>query len=125
MGMLKNKGAAGFVTDGAMRDFDEIVAVGLPAWCNGLNPNSPFAYGPGRVGFGAVVGGQTVNSGDIIVADQNGVVVVPHARIDAVIAQLENIKKAEAAFEAKVKSGAADTSRIAEMLENGSAVMVD
>ena len=125
MGMLKNKGAAGFVTDGAMRDFEEIVAVGLPAWCTGLNPNSPFANGPGRVGFGAAVGGQMINSGDIIVADQNGVVVVPFARIDAVIAQISRIKEVEDAFEAKVKSGTTDTSRIAEMLDNGSAVIID
>ncbi|PUB19045.1 RraA family protein [Yoonia sediminilitoris] len=125
MNMMKNKGAAGFVTDGAMRDYDGIVEAGLPAWCNGLNPNSPFAYGPGRVGFGAVVGGQTINSGDIIVADINGVVVVPFAQIDAVIAQLARIKEVEDALEAKVRAGAADTSAIAKMLEDGSAVIVD
>ena len=125
MGMLRNKGAAGFVTDGPMRDYEAIVAVGLPAWCDGLNPNSPYANGPGRVGFGAVVGGQTVNSGDIIVADVNGVVVVPHARIDAVISGLAHIKVIEDALEAKVKAGFADTSRIAAMLADGSAVMVD
>ena len=125
MGMLRNKGAAGFVTDGPMRDYDAIVAVGLPAWCNGLNPNSPYANGPGRVGFGAVVGGQTVNSGDIIVADINGVVVVPHARIDAVIAQIAHIQQIEDALEAKVKAGYAEMPKIAEMLADGTAVMVD
>ncbi len=125
MAMLKNKGAAGFVTDGTMRDFDEIVAVGLPAWCTGLNPNSPFARGPGRVGFGAAVGGQIINSGDILVADKTGVVVVPFDKIDGVIAQLDHIKALEAQAEAKVKSGAADTSRIADMLKDGSAVIVD
>ena len=47
MGMLKNKGAAGFVTDGAMRDYEGIPTVGLPVWCNGLNPNSPYPTGRG------------------------------------------------------------------------------
>lgn len=125
MGMMLNKGASGFVTDGPMRDYDAIVEVGLPAWCNGLNPNSPYANGPGRVGFGAVVGGQMINSGDIIVADVNGVVVVPFDRIDMVIAQLAHIKVIEDALEAKVKAGQADTSKIADMLADGSAVMVD
>lgn len=125
MGMLKNKGASGFVTDGAMRDFAQIVAFGLPAWCTGLNPNSPFAHGPGRVGFGAAVGGQVINSGDILVADENGVVVVPYDQIDAVIAQLDQIKLMEDATEARVKSGITDTSNIAAMLEDGSAVIVD
>lgn len=125
MGMLRNKGGAGFVTDGAMRDLDGIIEVGLPAWCAGLSPNSPFANGPGKVGFGAVVGGQTVNSGDIIVADINGVVVVPFARIDAVISQLEHIKEIEAALDARVKSGEADTTRIADMLSDGTAVFAE
>ena len=124
LGMMRNKGAAGFVTDGPMRDLDGIVAVGLPAWCTGLNPNSPYANGPGRAGFGAVVGGQTVNSGDIIVADSNGVVVVPFDRIDAVIAQLAHVRQAEQEMEAKVKAGFAEAGDIAQMLADGSAVMV-
>ena len=125
MGLMKNKGGAGFVTDGAMRDYDAIAEVGLPAWCNGLNPNSPFANGPGRVGFGAVVAGQFINSGDIIVADVNGVVVVPFARIDAVIAKLAEIKILEDAQDARVKAGDTDTSTIAQMIADGSAVIVD
>jgi 4-hydroxy-4-methyl-2-oxoglutarate aldolase len=125
MGMLNNKGAAGFVTDGAMRDLEGIEEVGLPAWCAGLNPNSPFSNGPGYVGFGAVVGGQMVNSGDILVGDSNGVVVVPHAQIDAVIAALEAVKEAEITLEAKVKAGGADMPAIAQMLADGTAVMVD
>ena len=58
-GMLKNKGAAGFVTDGEMRDYDGIVETGLPVWCTGLSPNSPYCNGPGRVGFGADIGHAT------------------------------------------------------------------
>ena len=49
---------------------------------------------------------------------------VPRDRIDAVIAQLAHIKEIEDALEAEVKAGAADTSKIAEMLADGSAVMV-
>ena len=124
MGMLRNKGGAGFVTDGVMRDYDGIVEVGLPAWCAGLSPNSPFINGPGKAGFGAVVAGQSVNSGDIIVADINGVVVVPFARIDAVIAQLEHIKKIEMELEERVRSGEVDTTRIADMLLDGTAVLL-
>lgn len=125
MGLLRNNGAAGFVTDGAMRDLEGILEVGLPAWCKGLNPNSPFSNGPGRVGFGAVVGGQTVNSGDIIVADSNGVVVVPFDRIDAVIAALADVLKAEVGFEAEVKAGKSKLPIIQEMLADGRAVSVD
>ena len=123
-GMMKNKGIAGFVTDGEMRDYDGIVAAGLPAWCAGLSPNSPYSNGPGKVGFGAVVGGRYIESGDMIVADRDGVVVVPFARIDAVIAQLQAIKDLEVTLEARVKSGFCEMPAIEAMLEDGSAVMV-
>jgi regulator of RNase E activity RraA len=124
-GMMKNKGLAAFVTDGEMRDYDGIVAAGLPAWCAGLSPNSPYSNGPGKVGFGAVVGGRYIESGDMIVADRDGVVVVPFARIDAVIAQLDAIKALEVTLEARVKSGFCEMPAIEAMLENGSAVMVE
>lgn len=125
MGMLKNKGAAGFVTDGEMRDYDDIVRVGLPAWCAGLSPNSPFAKGPGRVGFGANLAGQRVESGDLLVCDRNGVVVVPYAEIDRVIARIARIRELEAEFEAKVAAGFCDMPAIEEMIADGRAVVVD
>ncbi len=123
-GMLRNKGAAGFVTDGEMRDYDGIVETGLPVWCTGLSPNSPYAHGPARVGFGAVVGGRQINSGDIIVADRNGVVVVPHADIDAVIAQVAQVRALEDALEKKVKAGFCRMEPIEEMIADGRAVIV-
>ena len=123
-GMLKNKGAAGFVTDGEMRDYEGIIETGLPVWCAGLSPNSPYANGPAKVGFGAVVGGRHVNSGDIIVADRNGVVVVPYAEIDAVIAQVAHVKSLEDALEAKVKSGFCRMEAIEQMIADGRAVVV-
>ena len=124
-GMMKNKGAAGFVTDGEMRDYEGIVEAGLPAWCTGLNANSPFSNGPGTVGFGAVVGGVQINSGDMIVADRNGVVVVPFARIDAVIDALEKVKELEVTLEARVASGYCEMPAIEAMLKDGSAVVED
>ena len=62
-GMMKNAGGIGFVTDGPVRDYDGIVATGLPLWCRGLTPASPYSSGPGRVGFPISIGGQQVQSG--------------------------------------------------------------
>ena len=123
-GMLKTKGAAGFVTDGEVRDYDGIISAGLPVWSAGLSPNSPYAFGPATVGFGAVVGGVQVNSGDILVADRNGVVVVPYARIDEVIARVAEVTALETALEEKVKAGLCTLSLIEEMIADGRAVVV-
>jgi 4-hydroxy-4-methyl-2-oxoglutarate aldolase len=122
-GMLRNKGAAGFVTDGEMRDYDGIVETGLPVWCTGLSPNSPYSNGPARVGFDAVVGGRHIASGDLIVADRNGVVVVPFDQIDAVIAKVAHVAELEAALEAKVKDGFCQMAAIEEMIADGRAVV--
>jgi 4-hydroxy-4-methyl-2-oxoglutarate aldolase len=105
LGMARNCGAVAFVTDGCVRDIPGIRQVGLPCFAIGVTPNSPAREGPGTVGFPIVVGGVTVATGDVVVADQDGVVVVPFERIDACLARLEKVRAAEADLEAKVKAG--------------------
>ena len=105
MGMLKNCGGAGFVTDGPMRDYKGLIEVGLPAWCTGLTPASPFTKGPATVGLPINIGGQNVESGDIIVADMDGVVVVPHNKIDFVINRLSQVADLEYSLDAEVREG--------------------
>jgi hypothetical protein len=78
--MLKNRGVLAFVTDGLVRDLPGLLAVGLPVYCAGLTPNSPVRNGPGTVGLPVVVGGVHVEAGDIVVADQDGVVIVPRGQ---------------------------------------------
>jgi len=105
MGMYRNKGVVGFVTDGMVRDVVGIVGVGLPCYCAGVTPNSPARNGPATVGLPVSLGGVTVESGDIIIADGDGVVIVPRARIAAVLDALQAVRAAEAGLEAKVKAG--------------------
>ncbi|QDC08664.1 RraA family protein [Oceanicola sp. D3] len=124
-GMMKNAGAAGFVTDGPMRDREGVMAHGMPCWCTGLNPNSPYGHGPGTVGMGAAIGGQYVQSGDLIVADENGAVVIPLARIDAVAAKLPEVKSAEDELEAKVKDGLSALVDLDEMAAEGKVLFED
>lgn len=115
-GMMKNAGAAAVVTDGPARDYAGIRAVGLPLWCSGLTPESPYAKGPGRIGFAVQIGGREVESGDMIVADRDGVVAVPFERIDAVIENLARVKQAEAALDAEIAAGLKVPGDIAELL---------
>jgi len=105
MGMARNRGIKGLVTDGLARDLPGILDVGLPIYCAGITPNSPARNGPGTVGLPVVLGGVTVESGDIIVGDLDGVVVVRQNEAAAVIEKLAEVRTAEAALEAKVKGG--------------------
>jgi 4-hydroxy-4-methyl-2-oxoglutarate aldolase len=105
VGMMKNCGIAGFVTDGLIRDTRGVRAVGIPCFGAGVTPNSPAKAGPGSVGLPIVVGGVRVDAGDIVVGDEDGVVVVPFDAIDATIESLAAVRAAEAGLEAEVKAG--------------------
>ena len=106
LGMARNAGAVGFVTDGCVRDLVGLRHVGLPAWARGVTPNSPHRSGPGTVGFPVTIAGHPVCSGDLILADLDGVVVVPQARIAQVLARLPAIREAEARADESVRRGA-------------------
>lgn len=119
LGMARNRGLAGFVTDGMVRDVPGIEAVGLPCFAAGVTPNSPVRNGPGTVGMPVVVGGVAVGPGDIVVGDGDGIVIVPFAAIDAVAERLVVVKAAEAALDAKVRGGLQLPDFIRSMIDAG------
>ncbi|MEY4682471.1 MAG: RraA family protein [Alphaproteobacteria bacterium] len=119
LGMARNRGLAGFVTDGMVRDVPGIEAVGLPCFAAGVTPNSPARNGPGTVGMPVVVGGVAVGPGDVVVGDGDGIVVVPFASIDAVVERLVAVKAAEAALDAKVRGGLQLPDFIRSMIDAG------
>ncbi len=105
LGMAKNSGALGFVTDGSVRDTRGIRQVGLPCFAVGVSPNSPHKSGPGIVGAPVVLGGLSIATGDLIVADEDGVVVVPQAQIETTARQLAEVLAAESVLDARVRDG--------------------
>ena len=116
VGMMKNKGIAALVTDGMIRDQVGIEPWKLPIFTQGVTPNSPACTGPGTVGLPVTVGGVPVETGDMVVCDRDGVVVVPFERIDDVAKKLMAIKNAEAKVEAAVKAGMTEPEYIAELM---------
>jgi 4-hydroxy-4-methyl-2-oxoglutarate aldolase len=105
LGMAKNRGVAGLVTDGLARDLAGILGVGLPVYCAGITPNSPARSGPGTVGLPVVLGGVSIESGDVVIGDNDGVVIVARRDAGTVIKRLADVRAAEAALEAKVRAG--------------------
>jgi regulator of RNase E activity RraA len=83
---MVQRGVAGLVTDGAMRDLEGVKKTGLPVWCAGISAAPSIAHLT-FIGWQQPVGcgGVAVFPNDVVVADQDGAVVVPQAMIDAVI----------------------------------------
>lgn len=84
-GIAKSHGARGLVVDGAYRDGYELQKIDFPTFARALNPKAPRKVGPGELNTVICCGGVPVHPGDIIVADAEGIVVVPLAYAEAVL----------------------------------------
>ena len=73
----EERGLAGFVVNGAVRDLDDIEASPLPVFALAATPLGPYREGPGEINVPVVCGGQVVMPGDILVGDSDGIVVIP------------------------------------------------
>lgn len=118
LGVAKNRGVVGFITDGLIRDLIDVEALQLPVYARGVSPNSPHSNGPGSVGLPIVCGGRTVASGDIIVGDRDGVVVIPRGEIAEVLKNLKRVRTVEAATLERVRGGSKDVESVTPLPPN-------
>jgi 4-hydroxy-4-methyl-2-oxoglutarate aldolase len=109
-------GMAGCVVDGAVRDIDSVLEVGVPVWSRGVTPTSgKHRLGAVELNGEVALAGLTVRPGDIVMADATGVCVVPLAHADAVLEVARRTAASEREIEAAIDSGA-DTEQIARDL---------
>ncbi|VXB90945.1 NAD(P)-binding domain-containing protein [Citricoccus sp. K5] len=80
-----SKGIRAFITDGAVRDARELAEIGFPVWAAGISPAGPYKDGPGRTEVPVSIGGVVCQPGDYVVADSDGVIVVPSAEVESVL----------------------------------------
>ncbi|MCL2498371.1 MAG: RraA family protein [Symbiobacteriaceae bacterium] len=73
----QQRGIAGVIVDGAIRDIDCLQTLTIPIYAKGITPQGPYKNGPGEINVPVACGGQVVTPGDIIVGDSDGVVVIP------------------------------------------------
>ena len=101
----KVKGIAGVVIDGAARDIDTIVEIGFPCFSRHIAPVAGEPKGHGEIGAEVECGGQVVRTGDWVVGDESGVVVVPQEAAVEIANRALDVLERENRLREEIKRG--------------------
>ena len=108
MSLARQRGIAGLVIWGAIRDSAEIGAGSYPVYACGVTHRGPYKDGPGEINVPIAIGGMPVNPGDIIVGDADGLVAVPQEMAEQVLASAKAIVAKETAAMQQILAGTVD-----------------
>ena len=103
--LWKTKKIAGIILDGPIRDIDEIGKWDFPVYCTGTTPGGPYKEGPAEVNVPIACGGVSVNPGDVILADPDGVIVIPRKDAPEILEAAKKYCEADGAKLVKTYEG--------------------
>jgi 4-hydroxy-4-methyl-2-oxoglutarate aldolase len=102
---LKARGVRGLVIEAGCRDVKPLSEMKFPVWSRAVSAQGTVKESLGDVNLPLVVAGQTVHPGDVVVADDDGVVVVTRGEVRAVTAKSREREDKEAASREKLSKG--------------------
>ena len=86
---MQHAGFIALVTDGLVRDTKEIRQMRFGVWCRGVTPAASHKNGPAVVGGTVALDGTIIRDGDLVIADEDGVVIWPMEHIDDLLARAQ------------------------------------
>jgi 4-hydroxy-4-methyl-2-oxoglutarate aldolase len=102
---LQRRGVRGLVTTTGVRDVGDLRAMGFPAWSAAVSAQGSVKATAGAVNVPIVIGGQLVRPGDAVLADDDGVVMVPRTLVGEVVAAAQAREDKEAAARRAFRDG--------------------
>jgi 4-hydroxy-4-methyl-2-oxoglutarate aldolase len=117
------QGVAALLVDGAVRDVEELQALGLPVWARWVRARGSTKEHLGELDVPVVVGGAAINPGDVVVLDADGAAVVPASRVDETVTRAQERERSEVEAREQYLAGALsyDTYGLRSIVEHGGA----
>lgn len=112
-----SRGVAAIVVDGAVRDVESLAQSPVAVFARFVNHLGPYKDGPGELHGPVQLGGTVVRSGDVVVGDADGVVVLPAARAEQVVDTGEDRLREEERILVSIADGTIDRSWILAALD--------
>ena len=122
----ERRGIAGMVVDGAVRDIETLRQMKFPVYAAGVQPNGPFKDGPGEINVPICCGGITVNPGDVVVGDADGIVIIKVKDVPVVLEKAKAKLKQEIATREAIANGTWNRSKYTfEVLQKMGCEIID
>lgn len=115
----------GIIIDGPIRDLEALQDMVLPVYATGATPGGPYKEGPGEINVPIACGGVSVSPGDIIVADADGIIVIPLKDAEAVLAAAQAFQRQDAAKVEAAKNGTSNRGWVQKSLDEKGAEILD
>lgn len=102
---METAGAAGVLLNGAVRDFEELVELGLPIWTQFVRVRGATKTEVGQLNVPVAMGGAIIYPGDVVVMDADGAITVRPSRLDEILEKAEARAVKEADLRKRYKNG--------------------
>lgn len=111
------RGLGGVVINGAVRDYGHIRTHDFPVYAAGITHRGPYKDGPGEINVPIALDGMTIEPGDLMLGDEDGLLCVPFEVAEAVCAAATEKHRAEERQTAEIAAGTSDRSWVDAALE--------